>query len=198
MISLRELDLLRGSIIEWGRDIFVFQYFTNGLNMIDLCKLKEKNIDCTEKETFLSFERTKTQRTKEHIVKIRLVLTPESLDVINKWGNQNRKEDDYIFPYFNPLKSLTGKERNVMERKIVGYITRNVNRQLKHISTKLELPFTLTSGIARHTYATVLKNVGYSPAIIGPTMGHTNSKTTEIYLDSIGDEQIKEMSKSLY
>ena len=85
-----------------------------------------------------------------------------------------------------------------MERKIVGYVTRNLNRQLKHISKKLDLSFTLTSGIARHTYATVLKNEGLSPAIIGPTMGHTNTKTTEIYLDSIGDDQIREISKKLY
>lgn len=198
IISLRELCLTRGSKIEWGRDIFVFQYFTNGLNMIDLCKLKEKNIDRTEQETFLSFDRTKTQRTKEHSVRIRLVLTPESIDVIEKWGNQNRKEEDYIFPYFNPIKSLQGIEKNVMERKIVGYVTRNLNRQLKHLSKSLNLKFDLTSGIARHSYATVLKNEGYSPTIIGPTMGHTNTKTTEIYLDSIGDEQIKEISRSLY
>src|SRR5208337_3874541 len=140
LLSLRGLNLKRGSRIEWGRDMFVFQYFTNGLNMIDLCKLKEKNIDSTEKETFLSFERTKTQRTKEHSVRIRVVLTPEALEVINKWGNKNREADDYIFPYFNPLKSLPEKEQNVMERKIVGYITRNLNRQLKHIGEKLELP----------------------------------------------------------
>jgi integrase len=198
LLSLRELKLTRGEKKEWGRDIFVFQYFTNGLNMIDLCKLKEKNIERTEKVTFLSFERTKTQRTKEHSVKIRVVLTPEALDVIDKWGNKNREADDYIFPYFNELKSMTEKEQNVMERKIVGYITRNLNRQLKHIGEKLELPFILTSGISRHTFATTLKTQGYSPTIIGESMGHTNTRTTEIYLDSIGDEQIKEISKSLY
>ena len=34
IISLRELVLPQGSKLEWGRDIFVFQYFTNGLNLI--------------------------------------------------------------------------------------------------------------------------------------------------------------------
>ena len=160
--------------------------------------MKEKNIDTSENETFLSFERTKTQRTKEHSIRIRVILTPESLVVIDKWGNKNRKEEDYLFPYFNPIVSMKEKGKNVMERKIVGYVTRNLNRQLKHLSKSLTLGFDLTSGIARHTYATVLKNKGFSPAIIGPTMGHTSAKTTELYLDSIGDEQIKEISNSLY
>jgi integrase/recombinase XerD len=176
----------------------VFQYFSNGLNMIDLCKLKEKDIEKTDNGVSIDFTRTKTQGTKVHSIKIRVELTPDALDVINKFGNKDRKEDDFIFPYFNSLKSLNGKERNEEERKIVGYVTRNLNRQLKYISKELELTFDLTSGIARHTYATVLKNEGLSPSKIGPTMGHTNAKTTEIYLGSIGDDQIREISKKLY
>ena len=196
MTSLRNLEFPKGSKMEWARDIFVFQYFTNGLNFVDLCKLKERDIEKTDKGTFLNFQRTKTQETKNHTLTIRVILTPESIEVINRWGNQNRKKDDYIFPYFNTLKGHEDDPK--LLRDTVLTLTRQINRRLKKIGNKLEIHFDLTTGIARHSFATRLKESGVPVADIRDRMGHTSTKTTELYIDSIGDDRIKEISTLLY
>ena len=55
----------------------------------------------------------------------------------------------------------------------------------------------LTSYVARHSYATVLKNSGVNIALISETLGHSDLKTTQIYLDSFDNEQIDEAMKNL-
>ena len=52
------------------------------------------------------------------------------------------------------------------------------------------LDVNLTTYVARHSYATVLKRSGVNVALISETMGHADLKTTQIYLDSFDNEQI--------
>ncbi|RGQ47263.1 hypothetical protein DWX51_19250 [Bacteroides uniformis] len=42
--------------------------------------------------------------------------------------------------------------------------------------------------VARHTYATVLRNEGVPVSIISPMLGHTSITTTEIYLADLESE----------
>ena len=55
----------------------------------------------------------------------------------------------------------------------------------------------LTSYVARHSYATVLKNSGVNIALISETLGHSDLKTTQIYLDSFENSQIDEALENL-
>lgn len=55
----------------------------------------------------------------------------------------------------------------------------------------------LTTYVARHTYATVLKRAGVNIAIISETMGHSDIKTTQIYLDSFENTQIADAVMNL-
>ena len=109
------MDLSDDKEMEEARDIFIFQYLTNGINLVDLCLLKESNIQNTEFGPCLVFHRTKTKETRWKPVLILADLSQKSMDIIDKWGNKNRKPDDYIFPYFNSIK---GKE-NVL--KVIRY-----------------------------------------------------------------------------
>ena len=72
-----------------------------------------------------------------------------------------------------------------------------VNRELKKISQILGIESNLTTYVSRHSYATVLKNSGVNIALIGETLGHTNLKTTQIYLNSFENSQIDEAMKNL-
>ena len=51
--------------------------------------------------------------------------------------------------------------------------------------------------VARHSFATVLKNSGVNIALISETLGHKDIATTQIYLDSFEDNQIDEAMKNL-
>ena len=55
----------------------------------------------------------------------------------------------------------------------------------------------MSSHIARHTFATVLKRSGVNIAIISESMGHSDIATTQIYLDSFENSQIDEAMKNL-
>lgn len=55
------------------------------------------------------------------------------------------------------------------------------------LATMVGIEKNITTYVARHSYATVLRRNRISKEIIGQSLGHDNTKTTEIYLDDIGD-----------
>jgi site-specific recombinase XerD len=72
-----------------------------------------------------------------------------------------------------------------------------VNRYLNKISQITGIEVNLTTYVSRHSYATVLKNAGVNIALIGETLGHSDLKTTQIYLDSFENEQIDKAMENL-
>ena len=72
-----------------------------------------------------------------------------------------------------------------------------VNKALKTIAEKIGVKVNLTTYVARHSYATVLKRSGVNVALISETLGHSDLKTTQIYLDSFENSQIDEAMKNL-
>ena len=71
-------------------------------------------------------------------------------------------------------------------RFLIGHIKCwvSVNRELKVLGKRIGLAIPLTTDVARHTYATVLKRSGVNIAIISESLGHSDLATTQIYLDS--------------
>ncbi|SBV94192.1 conserved hypothetical protein [uncultured Dysgonomonas sp.] len=55
----------------------------------------------------------------------------------------------------------------------------------------------LITYVARHSFATILKRSGINVAIISEALGHSDLKTTQIYLDSFENSQIDEAMKNL-
>ncbi len=68
---------------------------------------------------------------------------------------------------------------------------------LKRIAEMAGLKVNLTTYVARHTFATVLKRSGVNIAIISESLGHSDLETTQIYLDSFENSQIDEAMKNL-
>ena len=81
---------------------------------------------------------------------------------------------------------------SVLERKRKA--NKAANKALHKIGEKLGIPIDLTTYVARHSYATVLKRSGVSTAIISESLGHSSEKVTQIYLDSFENTQIDETS----
>ena len=68
---------------------------------------------------------------------------------------------------------------------------------MKVLGEMIGLQIPLTTYVARHTYATVLKRSGVNLAIISESLGHSDLSTTQIYLDSFENTQIDEAMKNL-
>lgn len=75
------------------RDMWLFLYFCNGINMADLVQLKFSDIVDDE----LCFVRKKTKSTSKTEKEIRVIITDQMKIIIEKWGNQP-SPDNYIFP----------------------------------------------------------------------------------------------------
>lgn len=160
-------------------DIFIFSYLSAGINFIDIAKLKYSNI--TDKR--LTYNREKTKKL------INIPLQAEAIEIITKYKND---ESPYIFPILSPFHQTDVQIANRLHK-----ILAKINKHLKEIGERLKLPIPLTTYVARHSYATVLKRTGVSTAIISESLGHSSERVTQIYLDSFDNEQINNAMKKL-
>lgn len=160
------------------RDLWFFSYLCNGININDMLRLKYSNIH----EGEIRFYRQKTIKSTNLKKDIAAVLLPELQQIISKWGNPDRKQDSYIFPFLK--YGLTPIE----EKKIIQNVTRSINDRLYKIGKDLGY-CRISTYTARHSFATVLKRSGANISFISESLGHSNQKTTEIYLDSFEKEE---------
>ena len=161
---------------EFYRDLWLFIYFCNGLNVADLISLKFSDIQNGE----ISFIRKKTKDRTRDVKRIYAAITPEMYSIINKWGNDPKKSV-YIFPFLKPGDSAWEHEKKKKN------LTKLINKRMKMIGEKLNLG-KITTYVASHTYTTVLRNEGVPISIISPMLGHSSVTTTEIYLADLESE----------
>jgi integrase/recombinase XerD len=86
---------------DFAKDIWVFSYLSNGMNIKDIALLKKKDID----GEYLRFIRAKTPRsTRSDLTPISVYLSVYAKDIINKWGDLTPGDrDDFLFPILKPL-----------------------------------------------------------------------------------------------
>lgn len=160
-------------------DIFAFTYYCGGINFTDIAKLTQANI----MDGRLIYKRQKTKKL------IRIPLQPQALALIKKYHSAN---SPYLFPILSPFHKTEEQKADRIHKVIT-----KVNERLKQIGEILKLPIKLTTYVARHSQATVMKRAGVSTAVIREIMGHSSERVTQIYLDSFDNEQIDEAMKSL-
>lgn len=85
----------------------------------------------------------------------------------------------------------------MQKKNRVHKVLAKINRELKVLASELEIEAEMTTYVARHSFATVLKNSGVNISLISEMLGHTDLKTTQIYLDSFENEQIEEAITNL-
>lgn len=174
--TIAKLDLTGSP--ERCRDMFLLSFHLGGINFKDMLLLKWKNIKNGE----VHFIREKTKNTTRNGKSIVVPLTEPTKRIIERWGNADRSPDAYVIPY------LTDGLTPVEAHNKVKWFVRNVNKQLKRIGEELSIDG-LSTYVARHSLATILKNSGAPIAFIGETLGHASTKTTENYLKSFESEQ---------
>ena len=154
------------------RDLWMFLYYCNGINVADLIRLKYKDIVNGE----VRFVRQKTSRTARKKRDVVAVMNEPMKEIIEKWGNPPHP-DSYIFPF------LKGGESPLKLMQKAQTVTSSINQRMDRISKELGLPH-ISTYTARHSFATVLKRAGVNIAYISESLGHSDIKTTEHYLAS--------------
>lgn len=144
---------------EKALDIFKLIFLLIGINIIDLCKLREITNGRIE------FYRSKTNRL--YSIKVE----PEALEIINK-----HKGTEYLINVLDLHKT---------HRSYTGML----NKQLKEIgviegdeNSKAMFP-NLTTYWARHTWATLAAELEIPKETIAAALGHGGNTVTDIYID---------------
>ena len=182
-LDLRTVTTYHSPYLQLGRDLFLFSYLSCGINLTDMARLRY----CDVFEGRLSYHRQKTGKL------ISFQLQPLALDIIEKYRKPEATPNDYVFPILDRKVHKT----EMQKREKIHKAMKATNKALRRIGEQLGIPIDLTTYVARHSYATVLKRSGVSTAIISESLGHSSERVTQIYLDSFENSQIDEAMKNL-
>ena len=166
--------------MELSKDIFVFSYLCGGINFTDIANLTNENIQNGR----LHYIRQKTKKP------IKIGIPQEAMQIIEKYSKES---NGYLFPILNSKVHKTALQKQNRIHKILG----KVNKNLKLLAAQLGVEANVTTYVARHSFASVLKKSGVNIALISEALGHSDIATTQIYLDNFDDEQMDEAMKSL-
>ncbi|MFH0761432.1 MAG: site-specific integrase [Bacteroidota bacterium] len=167
--AIRDLAIPQYSQMALVRDVFMFSFYTRGMNLVDVVYLKVSDI-IGDRITYTR------KKTKQHFS----IKRTEKIDNIIHRYNDLSNPDAFIFP----IVKRTGYE---------GYLDylnfkRLVNRKLEVIGKEVGIQIPLTTYVARHSWATIAKRSGIATAIISEGLGHETEETTQIYLDSFEND----------
>ncbi len=164
-----------------SKRLFVFSYYARGMNFYDMMKLMWSNIE----DNRITYKRSKT---KHHFS---IEILEPARQILNSY-QEKMSETQYVFPL---LLSANMSPIQIENRK--AKTLKKYNRDLKEIGRILGIQKPITSYVARHSYATNLRQVGVSPDIISQSMGHKNVGITMAYLRELDSETIDEANKKL-
>jgi integrase/recombinase XerD len=179
-------NTLEGSPEQFYRDLWVFSYLSNGMNLADILRLKYKDING---DTMI-FIRQKTARKRKPIPLL-VEMTADIMEIIERWGTKPALPDTYVF------NVLTSGLTPSVELAKVKQTTKQLNKYLKRISKSVGIKEKVTSYSARHSFATILKLSGENISYISEALGHSDTKTTANYLKSFDRDHRKKAAKKL-
>ncbi len=157
VLSQKEFTILR---LEQVRDIFLFCCFT-GLAYADVNKLTKNDlVPGLNGETWIKTRRQKTNTLSS------IPLLPTAAGILKKYETHAcRTQDNKLLPVLSNQKS---------------------NAYLKEIADLCGITKSLTTHLARHTFATtVTLSRGVPMETVSKMLGHTSLKTTQIYAQVI-------------
>ncbi len=125
----------------------------------------------------ISFERLKTKRSlRGNPVKIIVLRNSVINSLIDKWCNKNLSNHNaFIFD------SIDEKDGAEAVRKKVNQFTQVTNKWTKELGTELKFSLSLTTYVARHSFATILLQSGAPITFASQSLGHSSILTTQKY-----------------
>lgn len=164
-----------------ARNYFIFSFYPRGMNYTDMMVLKWQDVDAKT----ISYIRNKT--------KGRFVITilPPVREILNYY-EQHSLPTKYVFPIL--LKDgLTPSQIDHRKKKTLA----KYNRDLKEIASICGIKKSLSSYVARHSFANCLKQKGVATDVIGESLGHKDLTTTQVYLKELGSNVLDEAAALL-
>lgn len=165
----------------FAKDMFLFSYYSRGINFIDLLLLKKTDITG---ET-ISYIRRKTGTN------VSFKLNSYTKEIMRKYDSDSKS----IF-IFNFIKNNSPTEIYIQNKK-KKILTQQINEPLKKVMEELKITKTITYYCARHSFATQLKFNNISIDITQEALGHKDIKSTMAYLNTLPSKKLDQIIENV-
>ncbi len=180
--KIRDLTFPDHSKEQLAQHIFIFSYYSRGMNFVDISLLTRENIMGDR----IEYKRSKTKKNFSF-----KILKPVR-DILDFYLAHNKMKGDYIFPIYDEAIHITPKQMYNRRKQAL----RTINKQFATIAEKINMKgLKLTTYVSRHTYATTLKNADVSIAKISEALGHSTEKVTKTYLKQFEKDVLDEIDE---
>lgn len=174
--AIRKLNLKDGSPLAFARDMFMLSLYLQGMSFVDIAYLKKSDI----RNGQLQYSRKKTGQT------LTISWERPMQEIVDAYSHLT-KDTPYLLPI---ITKQDGTERKQYEKA-----EHNVNRNLKKIGEMAGLHIPLTTYVARHSWASIMRDMGNDITVVGKGLGHSDIKTTQIYLSTIDNSTVMKANK---
>lgn len=170
MTKIKNLDMKCYPHLTLSYNLFMFSYYARGMNFSDIANLKWSHIYNGR----INYNRSKTSKS------LNQKISGPIEEILKQYRSNN---SEYIFPILNRLHETDAQQKHRIKKCL-----KKLNGELKEIGKICEIDIDLTSYVARHTYATTLKQKGMSVEVISEALGHSELSTTKAYLEKFSNE----------
>lgn len=176
--AIQSLNLSEKPSLLFARDIFMFSFFTRGMSFVDIAHLRKSDL----RNGFLTYNRRKTFQS------LTIQWERPMQAIVNRYAKQTC-DSPYLFPI---IKGETHADRISYEQTL-----QRVNRNLKRIGSMIGLSIPLSTYVARHSWASIARNMDVPLSVISEGLGHDSDKTTQIYLASLDTSMINKANRKI-
>lgn len=165
--SIKNLEIPKDTLLYHSRNIFLTQYYFRGMRIGDALRLEKSDIV----DGRLKYDAKKTG--VQYDMK---VVSP----CVNLLSEYMSSDQHYIFPLLRRIEGQCSKNdfKNEMKNR-----TMIVNRHLKTIAEKCGITKTISTHIARHSFASIAdQHEGGDLKVLQGLLGHSSREMTEIYI----------------
>lgn len=174
--AIRKLNLENNPALAFARDMFMLSLYLQGMAFVDIAYLKKSDI----RNGQLQYSRKKSGQT------LTISWEKPMQEIVDAYSHLT-KDTPYLLPV---ITKQDGTERKQYEKA-----EHNVNRNLKKIGEMAGLHIPLTTYVARHSWASIMRDMGNDITVVGKGLGHSNIKTTQIYLSTIDNSTVMKANK---
>lgn len=161
-----------------ARDMFLFAFYCQGMRFQNVATFQKSMI----KNGMIRYRMNKGKKVRE------IEIHPKLKNIIDKYHGS-----PYMFPVVK--KEITD---NWNRKYLIDSANALINANLKRVAIIAGVEKSISMHIARHSFAFLTKERGVNTEIIKDALGHSTSKMTEVYLQSLSDKDINEAVKGLY
>ena len=175
--AVGRLALPQGSPLAFARDVFMLSLYLQGMSFVDMAYLRKADI----RGGLLQYCRKKTGQC------IAVAWEKPMQAIVDRYAS--KAAGPYLLPI---ITAADGTERRQYERA-----EHNVNRNLKKVGLMAGIGFPLTTYVARHTWASAMRDMGCGLSLISAGLGHESLRTTQVYLSAIDVASVAKANRRL-